>query len=70
MFFCLHLVRGIDQHPHAVDADDGDQGQADDPEDEAGVADGHGQSQDADTDVALQNVNDGLEVAEERKHQK
>ena len=47
-------MRGVDEHPHAVDADEGDEGEAEAAHHEAGVADGHGQGQNAHADVALQ----------------
>ena len=55
---------GVDEHPHAVDADEGDEGEAKAAEHEARVADGHGQGKDPHADVALQQVDNGLEVGD------
>ena len=57
-------MRGVDEHPHAVDADEGDEGEAEAAEHEARVADGHGQGEHAHADVALQQVDNGLEVGD------
>ena len=55
-------VRGPDEHPHAVDADEGDEAEAGGAEEEAGVAHGHGQREHAHPDVALQQVHDRLQA--------
>ena len=56
----------MNQHPHAVDTDQRDHGESHAAEDESGVLDSHGQGEDTDADVALQNVDDRLEIAEIR----
>ena len=57
-------MRGVDEHPHAVDADEGDEGEAEAAEHEARVADGHGEGEHAHADVALQQVDNRLEVGD------
>ena len=57
-------MRGGDEHPHAVDANGGDGGEAEAAEEESGVADGHGQREHAHADVALEQVHDALQAGD------
>lgn len=46
-------MRGVHEHPHAADADKGDEPKSEGAKDEARVLDGDGQSEDAHANVTL-----------------
>lgn len=55
-------VRALDQHVHAVGADDADSDGGDDAEDEAGVEESQGHGQDAGSERSLQQVDESVRV--------
>lgn len=60
-------VCGVDEHPHAVDRDEGYEGQTEAAKHQTRVLDGHGKGQDAHTDVALKKMDHRLEITGRRK---
>ncbi len=52
----------IHQHVHAGDADQGYEGNPDAAEDEARIPDGHGQGEDANSNVSFEYMNGCFEV--------